>query len=141
VERGRERTTPLRSKKILVVEDKDHLREAILEAFQAWDFDVVALADADEAREWLIKNPLPDLLVTDYKMKGGGHNLARALKEANVPVLMISALPSEAKEALKDVKVDAIVVSKPFNINQFIDLAHKLLGIPLTDPFSKREAA
>ena len=84
-------------KSILVAEDNDDVREAIVEALSAEGFTVAEAKNGQEALEKLEKMPEPTLVLLDLMMPVmSGYELLQALRAnddlASIPVTVVSAV-------------------------------------------------
>ncbi|GIW70508.1 MAG: hypothetical protein KatS3mg102_0050 [Planctomycetota bacterium] len=81
---------------ILVVDDEPHIRQLFTRYLSAEGYRVVSAPDGERAAQ-LVREVLPDLVVTDIKMpRMDGYELCRTIKESwetqHIPVVMVSAL-------------------------------------------------
>lgn len=122
----------LKDKRILIVEDDEILREVIVEEFLSYDSIVTPAVSGNQAIIKIKENPPFDAIVTDVQMPDGdGAYLLDQLRLLKLPtppsVIMVSGysdLPTE--ELIK--KGATIVLPKPFELNDLIDTAMKLLS-------------
>jgi len=112
------------NRKICIVEDTPDLLENLVAFMTLEGFDVIACDNGAEALEKL-STELPDLIITDIWMPlVDGFELIENLKNdprlADVPVVVFSAAPLEAKEkgALKDKVIGYI--PKPVSMEEFL---------------------
>ena len=110
---------------ILVVEDKDSLREMLCMTLERAGYSVAEAGDAAQARRQL-QDRLPQLVLTDLRMPhGGGLEVLRATKalDPDLPVIILTAYGSidEAVQAMKDGALDFL--QKP------VDSEHLLLVV------------
>jgi len=87
------------SKKILLVEDEQPIREMLRYALEREDYIVEEAGNATQAREFLAKNR-PDLAIVDWMMPGEtGVEFIRRLRKdevlADLPVIMLTARVEE----------------------------------------------
>ena len=121
------------SKRILVVDDDDNVRQILVRALSAPDFEVHAFADANEA---LLKvhEVRPDLILCDILMPGmDGRTflklVRRSLELGDVPFLFLSGV-SEEKEILGAIDGGADdFVGKPFAVPRLIAKVRALLRL------------
>lgn len=121
----------LKDKRILIVEDDEILREVIVEEFLSCDCIVTPAISGNQAIIKIKENLPFDAIVTDVQMPDGDGayllDQLRLLKLPNTPrVLMVSGysdLPTE--ELIK--KGASAVLPKPFELNDLIAAATKLL--------------
>ena len=123
--------TPLRRRKILVVEDSEDTRKLILATLKLRDFEVVAVDNSDTALEQF-QTYMPDLILLDVMMPGrlDGVGLCReirALAAASVKIAFVSAKGQTADLATgRAVKADAYVVM-PFSPIKLLETVDWLL--------------
>ena len=123
--------TPLRRRKILVVEDSEDTRKLILATLKLRDFEVVAVDNSDTALEQF-QTYMPDLILLDVMMPGrlDGVGLCReirALAGASVKIAFVSAKGQTADLATgRAVKADAYVVM-PFSPIKLLETVDWLL--------------
>jgi len=122
----------LKDKKILIVEDDEILREVIVEEFTLCDCVVFSAISGNQALKKLKEESVPfDAIVTDVQMPDGdGAFLLDQIQKMNFtkrPVIIMvsgySDLPTE--ELIK--KGANIVLPKPFELNDLIDVATNLI--------------
>ena len=123
--------TPVRRRKILVVEDSEDTRKLILATLKLRDFEVVAVDNSDTALEQF-QTYMPDLILLDVMMPGrlDGVGLCReirALAAASVKIAFVSAKGQTADLATgRAVKADAYVVM-PFSPIKLLETVDWLL--------------
>ena len=123
--------TPVRRRKILVVEDSEDTRKLILATLKLRDFEVVAVDNSDTALEQF-QTYMPDLILLDVMMPGrlDGVGLCReirALAGASVKIAFVSAKGQTADLATgRAVKADAYVVM-PFSPIKLLETVDWLL--------------
>lgn len=115
-------------KKILVVDDEQSSRIPLTELLENSGYSVMSGSSGIEALE-IIKNNLPDLIITDIKMpKMDGITLFKKVKKQfpDIPVIIITAFGSieGAIDSMKSGVVDYIL--KPLN---FDDVLLKVLSV------------
>jgi CheY-like chemotaxis protein len=111
--------SPMSALRVLLVEDHDEVRAVLAFALEHQGFDLrqaadgVEALDSLEATEWL-----PDVLVTDMEMpRLDGSQLVAELRRrpglADLPVLVVTAIPGDAR--VQALRVDPLVavVAKP----------------------------
>ena len=104
--------------RILVVDDEEKMRLAVMEALRRRGYSVIG-ADSAEAALGLLLSGNWSLVISDMKMPGmDGMGLLKAIKKASphIPVLMITAFGTieKAVEAVKEGAMDFIL--KPFSL-------------------------
>lgn len=106
-----------KDKTILVVDDEELLRNAIVFQFKREGFNVLSASNGTEAFEIIRTNKI-DAVVSDVQMPGGnGIDLLKAVKEfnANIPVLVfITAFADITESEAYDLGASAIF-TKPFD--------------------------
>lgn len=114
-------------KTILVVDDEELLRNAIIFQFKREGFNVLSACNGIEAFE-IIKNNHVDAVVSDVQMPGGnGIDLLKSVKEfnANIPVLVfITAFADITESEAYDLGAHAIF-SKPFDRKALVSCIKK----------------
>ena len=94
------------AKKILIVDDDKEIALLLASRLKANKYEVVVAYDAVEAVAKAFKEK-PDLILLDIKMPAGGglsvmQNLRNAADTATIPVIVITAYPSqEIQEKVK----------------------------------------
>lgn len=119
--------------KVLIVDDADALRESLRFVLSRLGHSVRTAADGREALR-LIKEEMPDLLVTDVFMpeKDGFEIIqeARRLSPSLPIIAMTGGLHGDFETFLKMAKrlgVNA-TISKPFSVQEFQAVVDKVLG-------------
>ncbi len=120
------------TRRLLVVEDDDSIRETVGEALRAEGFEVHTCADGASALTLITagsSDPV-DLIVLDLMLPGlGGLDLCRELRRLNntTPILVISASDSETDRVLGlEVGADDYLV-KPFGLRELVARCRALL--------------
>ena len=120
------------TRRLLVVEDDDSIRETVGEALRAEGFEVQTCADGASALKLITaetSDPV-DLIVLDLMLPGlGGLDLCRELRRINntTPILVISARDSETDRVLGlEVGADDYLV-KPFGLRELVARCRALL--------------
>lgn len=113
--------------RILVVDDEEKMRLAVMEALRRRGYSVTGAATA-EAAIGLVLSGDWSLVISDMKMPGmDGMGLLKAIKKASphIPVLMITAFGTieKAVEAVKEGAMDFIL--KPFSLDALEGLVEK----------------
>lgn len=121
-------------KQILIVEDAQDLSRFLQSTLTVYDpgWSVKIVPSGEEA----LLETKADLLVCDLRLPGiSGVELVRKLRMRNpdLKVIFISGLSEEtATKMIKDVKAEGFL-KKPIDINRFIDLVRRSLGLPAGD--------
>jgi DNA-binding NtrC family response regulator len=115
--------------KILLVEDKDSLRQMLSTAIKKAGFQVEEAADGNEAAQKIRKQPY-QLIITDLRLPTlSGLEILKIQKEidATIPVLLMTAYGTieEAVEAMKQGAFD--FVPKPVDISHLVLLIGRAL--------------
>jgi signal transduction histidine kinase/AmiR/NasT family two-component response regulator len=117
--------------RILVIDDEDSVRKILYQMLKAKGCEVVLASDGEEGIERFKQEPF-DLVFTDLGMpKISGWEVGKALKEIDpkVPVALITGWGMELnKERMKESGID-LVVSKPFNFDQVIQLVSEAMEL------------
>ncbi len=107
---------------VLIVDDKDLLRDSIGQTLQRVGFTVVTASDGEMALE-LIAKRRPDAVVTDLRMPGmTGLELIARIREIDdeLPIVMMTAF-STVETAVEAIKLGAYdYVTKPFEGDELI---------------------
>lgn len=116
-------------KTVLVVEDEVDVLDIIAIALEHAGYRVVTAGDGRDGLE-KARETKPHLVITDFMMpRMNGPDMVRALragKDANVPAILVSAVPHAALSGERDL-FDA-VLRKPFRINELIASVERVLG-------------
>lgn len=123
------RKSPVRRKRVLVVEDDLPLRGMLSVALRRRGFQVLLAGDGGEAQR-VLNNQQPNLMLLDLAMPGvNGWDLLQKLKETGmsgkVPTIVISAHLRVDPKAVLQMGATAIL-PKPFNIEELLDLVDDL---------------
>jgi DNA-binding response OmpR family regulator len=116
---------------IALVEDEEHLADALLFNLKAEGFRVHHEADGDAALQWLLTAPeRPRAVLLDVMLPGmDGFSIARALRTANnyVPILMLTARdrPEDVVEGFESGADDYL--NKPFDLSILLARLNSLL--------------
>ena len=105
---------------VLIVEDDQPLKEALVSTLEGAGYGVLAAGDGGEAMEIIGRSPV-DLVITDIQMQPvDGHELLRQLscERPGLPVLMMTAYGTieQAVGAMRSGAVDYLV--KPFEASE-----------------------
>jgi CheY-like chemotaxis protein len=114
---------------ILVVEDDDSVREALLLVLHAGGYDAVGVHGGDAALTLLRVTPTPPrVILLDIMMAEGSGPAFRAAQRADprlagIPLVAVSAHP----DAQRLVAPDAIL-AKPFDVSQLFAVVERYAG-------------
>lgn len=120
--------------KILVAEDEADIRELIVFSLTFSGFEVIAVADGEEAVQKALQEK-PDLIILDVLMpKMSGYEACAVIKQSyelkDVPVVILSAKgqESEIETGLKAGAYEYIL--KPFALDDLIAKVRTIVGEP-----------
>lgn len=122
---------------ILVVEDDDALREALVDTLEMGGYNVLEADNGRSALEHLAQDEANeiDIVISDVQMpKMDGHQLLKQIKRHyDLPVLLMTAYGtiSKAIEAMKDGAVDYLV--KPFEAEVLVSVVSRYAGKSIED--------
>jgi len=111
--------TVMNSKRILIIEDEQPIREMICFALENVGFEIQEAADARQAQV-MIAEALPDLILLDWMLPGvSGIDYARRLKKEDltreIPIIMLTARTQE-EDKVQGLESGADdYVTKPFS--------------------------
>lgn len=126
-----ERTEMKKKYTILVVEDEEALREALIFDFKRKGFVVLSADNGTKAFD-LVKSNKIDLVVSDIRMPGGdGMSLLEKIREFDpeIPNLIFVTGFSDFSEAECLRKGAKKVVTKPFERKKLMSVVMETLGI------------
>ncbi|MEM7434702.1 MAG: MASE1 domain-containing protein [Myxococcota bacterium] len=113
---------------ILVVDDDDDVRDAVVLALESGGYTVLRAADGEEALDVVRSHSdIVDLVVTDLNMpNAGGDVLIESLAEAhpNLPVVVVSGYSSSDTAELRE---DVLFVPKPFSTRVLLNSVRQVL--------------
>jgi DNA-binding response OmpR family regulator len=112
---------PMRSQRVLVVDDEPRVREVVAAYLERDGYRVDQAGDGDAARERLASND-PDLVILDIMFPGasGLDLLADLRKRSDVPVILLTARAEETDRILGlELGADDYVV-KPFSPRELV---------------------
>ena len=116
-------------KRILVLDDNQHLLDVVEEALTYENFQVLVTSDGKNIIE-IAKMFRPDLFILDYKMAGhNSEDICRQIKWrqafGNVPVILSSAY------LYKNIDYSALgcddIIIKPFGLDELVNKASNLV--------------
>ena len=117
---------------VLVIDDELFISEIVADMLQRKGYKVTPTTDSREGLVLFEKNEF-DIVFTDYRMPGlNGVELARRMKalKPTVPICLITASRSDLRP--EDSTYFAVVVSKPFVIDNLTDAIERALISPAT---------
>ena len=110
-------------RRVLVVEDEPHLREAVSEALALEGFSVVQAADGDEAAGLIDHPDRFDLLLTDVQMPGRLDGLgvaARArARQPDLPIVVATGLRG-SQPGVDRLQPRCALVMKPYGLEAIL---------------------
>jgi len=117
-------------KKILVVDDEEGLRSAIVAALKLRDFETIEAENGIDAYN-LAKTTLPDLVISDVMMyTGSGFVLREFLRRddrtSRIPLILMSGHAQNA--GAWGAESDVEYLEKPFSIEELLAIVDKKLG-------------
>lgn len=118
-------------KKILIVDDELPIIRLLSLRLKANNFEIISAHDGYQCVE-SAKLELPDLILLDIKMPGGGginafRNLKQIESTKSIPVIFITAYPSEeVKTMVMDMGAQGFI-AKPFDTEFLTDSINKVL--------------
>lgn len=119
------------SKKIVIVDDEDAIRELVSDVLDQEHFMVVACADTEEGYKRILKSQ-PDLVILDVKVpRIGGIELCRLLREnpqtRNIPIIMLTVESTETDKVI-GLQIGADdYMTKPFSTRELVARVNSLL--------------
>ena len=118
-----------KSKKILIVDDEDTLRQLVRAELESNGYSVEEAAGGEEALTYLAANEV-DLVILDIKMPGlGGIDVLQRIREDDLArkVVMLTGV-GELKIARECLELGAAdFMSKPFEINNLLACINRVM--------------
>jgi two-component system, cell cycle sensor histidine kinase and response regulator CckA len=116
-------------KRVLIVEDDDHVRDALEELLSGAGYRVIAAENGLEALDWLSRSRV-DLIIADILMPGlAGSELIKRLRRTTewgtVPILVLSGYADLPR--YRDLPVNAVQL-KPFSTSDLLERVVELIG-------------
>lgn len=118
--------------KILVVDDEPQIVRLLSQRLKACGYETFAANDSYQCIK-MANEVRPDLILLDIKMPAGGgihafNTLKSSVYTSTIPVIFITAYPSdEIKKQVKELGADGFF-AKPFNSIELLDKIKKLIG-------------
>ena len=114
--------------KVLVVEDEESYRQALVSGLGREGFDVEVAADGVEAMRRFTERP-PDIVLLDILLPGmRGIEVCRRMRELSpVPIVMVSAVDAELDIVLGFELGASGYVTKPFRLRELVARMHAIL--------------
>jgi two-component system, sensor histidine kinase len=99
--------------RVLMVEDNELVREALLHTLQGWGLQCIACADGDAAKAALQESGDWDVVISDWRLPGSLHGLQvlAIARQARVPHLFL--MTGETDEMLGELPADVQLLPKP----------------------------
>lgn len=114
-------------KKVLVIDDEEHVRMLYAEELRALGYQVV-LSDGSDDPLALVKDHKPDLIILDIKLESkSGLDMLQSLRcsHAELPIILCTAYDSFRFD-LKSIAADAYVV-KSYDSTELMRTVEKLI--------------
>jgi DNA-binding NtrC family response regulator len=119
-------------KRVLVVDDDNHVREHVSELLRSMGYEVLTASSASDALELMDRTREPDLLLTDIMMPGGmnGRNLAdeACARFPSLPVIFMSGYADSSLLSDGMVRQNENFLAKPFRRRQLSELVEHALS-------------
>ena len=117
---------------VLLVEDDDGVRNATRMLLKGEGYRVTATASLAQALEGARRDPLVDLLVTDYHLSDGklGTQVIAGVRAAVGPQLKVVLMTGDTSSAVRMLAADRLmrIASKPVNSEELLSLLRALLA-------------
>ncbi len=119
-------------KRIMLVDDDEHIRDVLMHAVRSKGYDVVLAESGSDALE-MIKAEPPDLIVLDINMPGmNGFEVLSHIKKMpmtkDVPIIVFSALGSLVHPSVHINGVSRFLVKGEVRLTELTDVIGKLLA-------------
>jgi len=123
----------IRNRLVLVIDDSMYIRKTVGEALEKSGFHVVLAENGQQGLELLASGDIPDLIVSDLDMPVmNGIQLSKALRAQaqykDIPLLIMSSTDDRAVIRRLFQLGAAAFMAKPFNMEQLVHTAEKLLS-------------
>jgi len=131
------------AKKILIVDDEPNIVTLLASRIMANGYEVATAYDGVQALRQLNQEN-PHLVILDFKMPAGDgltvyENIKRIKHKAGIPVIFITAYPSqEIRDEVMGMGA-ADFITKPFNAEELLAKIEKVLAETAYDPETGRE--
>ena len=125
----RARRTPLKLRKLLVIDDDSRLLASYRDLLSPYGFEVLTAADGEQAIPIVENNPDILLVILDLAMpRMDGREWLRWFRDMRKesPVIVISAYKLDAND--NDLK-PAVILEKPFHVAELLDLVGLFCGL------------
>lgn len=118
--------------RLLIVEDDDHLREALYDFFKD-KYHVLTASDGEEGYE-IVRELIPDVIVSDVKMpRSDGIQLLQRLKSNSetdhIPFALLSSKNAVADRVTGLKHGAEAYITKPFDFNELNAIVHNLIDV------------
>jgi len=123
-----ERTTPMKSLSILVVDDEEFVRETLAEILVALSHEVQTVDSGRAALEKIAANNF-DVVFTDLAMpEMDGWETARAIRDEkpNLPVVLVTGYGATAQPPSGEQNLVNAIIGKPFAFDQVTAILSKV---------------
>lgn len=124
----------MESKKVLIVEDDNSLRDVLAEFLEADGFSVVVAADGEEGIN-LIRETKPDIILLDVVLpKKDGYQVIKEIKSdddvKNIPIILLTNLGSlsDIEKAL-ELGVTNYLVKGDYQIKEIVAKIKEILSV------------
>lgn len=130
----RARRTPLKLRKLLVIDDDTRLLASYRDLLSPYGFEVLTATDGEQAIPLVENNPDILLVILDLAMpRMDGREWLRWFREMRkeAPVIVISAYKIDSNDV--DL-IPSVILEKPFHVAELLDLVGLFcgLGTPLS---------
>lgn len=120
-------------KKILIVDDETQIVRLLKMRLEANNYEIVTAFDGNQCTQ-VANSEIPDMILLDIKMPMGGgitafNTLRNNEKTKNIPVIFLTAYPSESvKNQVFEMGAEGFI-AKPFNSTELIIKIQTIIGI------------
>ncbi len=122
------------SKKVIVVDDDQQVREIVTFALTRARFEVVSVENGQQLYVWLSQcRSLPDLIILDVMMPGeDGYQLCTALRQNaatnHIPIIMMTAHDEDIYARISTDLGAAQHITKPFHPLDLVEIVKRIMG-------------